>query len=204
MTDSSPTPLPRPIPQRRFWIALILQLVLIVAIPSQAIYTHLSGKTVILQTVPVDPYDWLRGYSQTLRYDISRLDLLQNLPKKDNSAKFDWKPGTNLYVILETPPGNLSVQETPSPWIPVVVSRDRPLNLPSNQIALQGTVSGLSWVDYGIESYYFPENQRQAIQEAINSAVGNDLQAYVVEVKVDPRGHAILISLWVGDRNYRF
>jgi len=33
-----------------------------------------------IKTIPVDPYDPLRGYSQTLNYEISRLDNLRSLP----------------------------------------------------------------------------------------------------------------------------
>ena len=28
--------------------------------------------------------------------------------------------------------------------------------------------------------------------------------SFVVEVKVDDRGHGVPVSLWVGDRHYRF
>ena len=64
----------------RFWIPLILQTALIAAVPAQAVYTHLTGRTVVLKTVPVDPYDLLRGYSQTLAYDISQPNNLKSLP----------------------------------------------------------------------------------------------------------------------------
>ncbi|HAA32846.1 MAG TPA: membrane-anchored protein, partial [Cyanobacteria bacterium UBA8553] len=76
----SPLSPPKPTPIWRFWVPLLFQTILILAVPAQALYTQLTGKTVILQTVPVDPYELLRGYSQTLRYDISRQDNLRKLP----------------------------------------------------------------------------------------------------------------------------
>ena len=82
-TSESPPPTPespRPISIWRFWAPLLFQTALILAVPAQAVYTQLTGKTVILQTIPVDPYELLRGYSQTLRYDISIQDNLRKLP----------------------------------------------------------------------------------------------------------------------------
>ena len=51
-------------------------------------------------------------------------------------------------------------------------------------------MSGYRWVDYGLESYYFPEAQREEINQSIRQlqtdAEGN--RAFVVEVKVDGNG----------------
>ena len=69
-----------PLPLWRFAVPLLLQIGLVLVPPAQSVYTHITGKTVILQTIPVDPYDPLRGYSQTLSYDISRLETLKKLP----------------------------------------------------------------------------------------------------------------------------
>ena len=64
-----PTPeSPRPISIWRFWAPLLFQTVLILAVPAQAVYTQLTGKTVILKTIPEDTYELLRGYSQTMIY----------------------------------------------------------------------------------------------------------------------------------------
>ncbi|NEP81104.1 MAG: GDYXXLXY domain-containing protein, partial [Okeania sp. SIO3B3] len=77
----------------RFILPLTVQLALILSIPAQAIYTTITGRTVVLQTVPVDPYDFLRGYYQVLSYDISRKDNLSQLPgwnkfELESSGKF--------------------------------------------------------------------------------------------------------------------
>ena len=77
-------------PQWRFWLPLCLQIALILTVPIQSAYTLILGKTAILQTIPVDPYDLLRGYSQTLRYDISRPETLRSLPGWETLIK-----GTN-------------------------------------------------------------------------------------------------------------
>lgn len=94
--------LPQPLlPTWRLWVPLLLQTGLILAVPAQAFYTQITGKTVILKTIPVDPYDPLRGYSQTLNYEISRVDNLRSLPGWQELVK--QQAGTRLYVILEAP-----------------------------------------------------------------------------------------------------
>ncbi|MBW4665715.1 MAG: GDYXXLXY domain-containing protein [Chroococcus sp. CMT-3BRIN-NPC107] len=197
----------RSLPIWRFVVPLLFQVGLILALPSQSVYTHITGKTVILQTIPVDPYDPLRGYSQTLSYDISRLDNLQKLPgwkeliqqKSKNSNYLD--SGTELYVILESPPEGS--KQPPLAWKPVRVTLSRPTSLPANQIALKGKSAG-SLIRYGLETYYFPESQQQEINQAISQSQRGQRRLLVVEVKVDDRGNGVPVSLWVSDRNYRF
>ena len=193
-----------------------MQTGLILAAPTQPFYTKLTGKTVVLQTIPVDPYDPLRGYSQTLNYDISRLENLRRLPGwKEIEGQQAGKKSTNLppdsdylatgarfYVILEAP--GATEFQPPKPWKPVRVSSDRPTSLPANQIALKGKSTGGA-IEYGLETYYMPEQQRNKINQDINQAQrGRQQQSVVVEVKVDAQGRAVPISFWVSERNYRF
>jgi uncharacterized membrane-anchored protein len=202
--------LPERLPGWRLWVPLLLQTGLILAAPAQPFYTQITGKTVILQTIPVDPYDPLRGYSQTLNYDISRLDNLRNLPgwkelvgqqgSKKSSSNY-LATGTSFYVILEAPASTES--QPPKAWKPVRVSGNYP-TLPANQIALKGKSTGNS-IEYGLETYYMPESRRDEINQDINQAQrGRQQQSSVVEVKVDAQGRAVPISFWVSKRNYRF
>ena len=199
----------------RFWLPLAFQTALIVAIPAQAILIHLTGKTAILQTAPVDPYDLLRGYSQTLTYDISRKENLEKLPG-GKELKNQNRESLNLYVILEAPTEQTS-SGRPKAWKPVAVSTSLPTNLPVNQVALRGRLR-YSTIDYGLENYYFPEDRREEFNRDINQAQtgverfpqgslresqGKPLP-FVVEVKVDAQGNSVPVSLWVRDRNYRF
>ncbi|NES20733.1 MAG: GDYXXLXY domain-containing protein, partial [Symploca sp. SIO3E6] len=122
---------PHPISLWRFWIPLVFQAALILAVPARAVYTHLTGKTVILQAVPVDPDEPLRGYSQTLRYDISHQDTLRELPGWETLPKQSpngnellfIKPGSSFYLILEEPAPNPAI-ELPQPWKPVAISQE--------------------------------------------------------------------------------
>jgi uncharacterized membrane-anchored protein len=201
----------------RFFLPLILQTALIIAVPAQAFYTYVTGKTVILQTQPVDPYDLLRGYSQTLSYTISNTNnltglkgwkelLAQSTKYEKNSYQYqnDYLPvNTKFYVILEAPTNTLATP--PFPWKPIAVSANFPENLPQNQIAIEG-VADYSWVKYDLETYYFPEARREEINNKIREIQGNQnqQQSFVVEIKVDQKGNAVPISLWLGKENYRF
>ena len=195
----------------RFVVPLVFQGLLILAVPAQAIYTSIFGQTVILQTLPVDPYDLLRGYSQTLRYEISPTSNLKTLPGWDTLSQRSGRylsRGTKLYVILAAPDSDAATanQKPPTAWEPIAVSSQLPTDLPTGQVAIAGS-SKYSQVEYGLETYYMPEDRRDRINREIGQIRrrnAGEQQAFVVEVKVDRQGRAVPISLWVGDRNYRF
>lgn len=183
----------------RFIVPLSLQLLILLSIPGQSFYTYAVGETIVIQTLPVDPYDLLRGYSQTLRYDISDLNKLKQLP-----GGKDLEQAETFYVILQAPES----QEQPPPlaWIPSRISIKKPQNLPEQEIAIAGTRENSRWANYGLETYYMPENVREQINSEISQLQqqSNQERSFVVEIKVDPQGNAIANSLWIGDRNYNF
>lgn len=200
---AAPSPL-RPMPAWRFWVPLLLQAALIVAIPAKSIYTQMSGRDVVIQTAPVDPYDLLRGYSVTLNYEISQSGPLDDLPGwKELSPSQGGPVGVQpLYVVLKAPPS--SPERPPKAWKPVRVSGDRPTDLAADEVALQGTYNN-GWIQYGLETYYIPEDERDRINNDINqSSWGRGRQPIVVEAKVDKQGNAVLTRLWVGDRDYGY
>ncbi|MBF2020325.1 MAG: GDYXXLXY domain-containing protein [Hydrococcus sp. C42_A2020_068] len=197
----------------RFWVPLLFQSALILVVPAQAIYTHFSGKTIVLQTLPVDPYDLLRGRSLRLRYNISRVDALERLPGWETIVQSNrgekqtaFRTGTRFYVILQAPAKAAEPGQPPRAWKPVAVSHDRPSDLPSDRVALEGKQSIYPWIDYGLETYYFPQEQGDEIKARIGQTLGNSNRErpFAVEVKVDSQGHAIPLSLWIGNNNYRF
>ena len=57
-----------------------------------------TGRMVVLETVPVDPRDFLRGDYVVLRYKLSSLDLNQIESKK---KWYHYLPGERIYVKLE-------------------------------------------------------------------------------------------------------
>ncbi|WYL97056.1 MAG: GDYXXLXY domain-containing protein [Gloeotrichia echinulata IR180] len=210
----------KPIAWWRFVVPLVIQAGLILAVPAQSIYTLVTGKTLILQTVPVDPYDLLRGYSVTLNYEISDIDKLRELPgwnelvkqhpggkEYDSTTNKQYQSlaqGTSLYVILQQ---QKSSAKTPTAWKLVGVSGQTPTNLSANQISLKGWYRGYNSIDYGLETYYIPEDQRNDINNDISNArpiKRGEQQPIVVEVKVNAQGNAIPVTMWVRDRQYKF
>lgn len=192
------------LPFWRLGIPLLIQLALILSVPAQAVYTYVTGRTVILQTMPVDPYDFLRGYYQTLNYEISDIDTLKNLQGWEEVAEESPKTLVKkiVYVTLEQPK-IVSNAQSPLAWKPIKISLEQPESLPENQIAIRGEYRGWN-VKYGVEQYYMPEDQREEINQEINLTQQTQPEAFVVEVKIDQNGKAIPISLWVRDHNYQF
>ncbi len=196
-----PTVVP-PRPALPFWrlaLPLLFQVGLIMAIPAQSAYTYFTGRTVVLQTAPADPYDLLRGYSQTLGYEAANVAMLEKLPG-GNQLK-NQLPGTPVYVVLQAPQAHQSIP--PKPWQPIRVEMSRPQNLPGNQVALRGRYNGWQ-ITYGLETYYMPEDQRNAINAEIGQLQRRDRQSFVVETKVDASGNAVPVSLWLREQRYRF
>ncbi|MEL6777684.1 MAG: GDYXXLXY domain-containing protein [Cyanobacteria bacterium J06597_16] len=211
-------PLPNfsPIPAWRFWAVMLIQSALIVAVPFKSAVTYHTGQTVTLQTVPVDPYDLLRGYSQTLSFDISQEETLRSLPNAE-AVLSEKATNPELYVTLEAPTAaDQAASEVPLPWHPVAVSNDFPEGLADNQVALRGRYNGWQ-IEYGLETYYMPESQRDGINEHIREVQQPAVQldelpedaeaiadAFVVDVKIDRKGNSVPMSLWVDGFEYRF
>lgn len=193
-------------------LPLLIQIGLIATGPLRAAIALTAGRTVILRTVPVDPYDPFRGYYTTLRYDISQRGILSTL--------FGWEtiksslepdpptallePGNPFYVILESPAAQQTTGSTPAAWQPVAVSQQRPKTLLDNQVALKG-ISRRDRILYGLERYYLPEAERLDLEEQIRQAQTEDEQPRLrVEVRIGPFGHAVPIALWLQDERIAF
>jgi uncharacterized membrane-anchored protein len=190
----------------RFWLILVLQAVLILAIPAQAFYTQLSGRAIVLQTAPVDPYSLFQGYSVTLSYDISNAQNLQKLPGWKEVAAKHRADEKEFYVVLQAPDDVTG--RPPKAWKAISVASRYPDKLQANQIALRGRdLRGR--IAYGLETYFMPEDQRDAINQEINNQQINQAgesakPAFVVEVKVGSGGNAVPIAIWLKDKRYEF
>jgi uncharacterized membrane-anchored protein len=207
----------KPLPIWRLIAPLFVQLGLILAVPSQAMYTDMTGKTVILQTVPINPNDVVRGSSLNLDYNISRPETLRRLPgwnewlRRNSRRGRQISQGSILYLILQERQ-SFDRNELQS-WKPIRVSSNRPVSLSNNQVALKGNYQdGL--VNYGLENYFIPEEQRRQINEDISQIQENRngrQPPILVRVKVDSQGNAVPLGLSIKDtsgerrdRNYRF
>jgi uncharacterized membrane-anchored protein len=212
MTQKLPNP-------RFFWIAFVIQLLMMIGVPAQAIYTQLTGQSVILKTIPVDPYDPMRGYSTTLRYDISEVKLLQTLPgwkdmptvedvspdysnpKKPKQKPRILKPGSAVYVTLEQD-RSAKTANTLQPWKATAISAQLPQQRSPEKVILKGVVNSSpfssQFIDYGLETYYMPENRRDEVNAAIQG------RKAVAEIKVDAQGRGVPLKLRVGNQDFEF
>jgi uncharacterized membrane-anchored protein len=129
----------------------------------------ITGQTIILKSVPVDPRDLMRGDYVRIRWAIADLDRMM----KGDGAKLEI--GDGIYVLLEK--GNPD-------WKPTAISSERP-SLDEDQAVIKGTVIGLRplsiQVDYGMDSYYVPEGKGREYE-----------RIKYWEVKVNRRGNAVL------------
>jgi uncharacterized membrane-anchored protein len=203
--------------QRGLWaiaLPLLIQTALIVSVPLHAALATLTGATIILRTVPVDPYDPFRGYYTTLQYDISQRGVLSTLdgwekiqsdlePSPTNKLL---RPGKTFFVVLEQPAGENATTDSsaPPPWQPIAVSRQRPADLPDNQTAIKGTYRS-DRIVYGMERYYLPEAERLDLESRIRLAQTPESQPRLfVEVRIGPFGKAVPIALWLQDERIEF
>jgi uncharacterized membrane-anchored protein len=200
----------QPLPIWRLIAPLMVHIGLILAVPTQAIYTEMTGKSVILQTIPAYSNNLLHGFSLSLDYNISRNETLRRLPgwtdwvRQNSLRNGQINQGSILYLVLQEQRyfnGSL-----PTAWRPVRINSNRPMYLPNNQVALKGRYKdGL--INYGLENYFISEEQRQQINNDLLETQQNRdgwRSPIVVKVKVDPQGNAVPMSMWIGDHNYRF
>ncbi len=165
-----------------FALALAAQLLILLAVPAQKMYTRATGRTVVLKVRPVDPYSLLSGYYVTLGYEINDRTAFPNHEQFNGS-------GAEVYAIVEGREDGV--------WHPVALANDLPSGLPGNQIALRGR-NNYGRIVYGIEEFYIPESKRQAIADDLRQHPA----AARVEVKVDARGNAALVRLRIEERVY--
>ena len=200
----------KPLPIWRLIAPLFFQLGLILAVPSQAMFIDMTGKTVILQPVSVNSNDVIRGSSLNLDYNISRPDTLRRLPgwndwlRRNSRRDKQISQGSILYLILQEQQ-SFNRNQFQS-WKPVRVSINRPVSLVNNQVALRGNYQdGL--LNYGLGNYFISDAQRQQINNDLAQIQENRdsrQEPILVRIKVDPQGNAVPMGLSIRDRNYRF
>jgi len=168
-----------------FTVAVLIQIMILVAVPARKVFTKATGKTVVLKVQPVDPYNILSGYYVTLRFDVSRVDAF---PNARGMVQGD-SDGTWVYAIVENGDDGT--------WKPISLEHELPANLPDNRAALLGRMT-YGTIIYGIEEFYIPEAQRDRIADDLSRNVDKAR----VEIKVDRGGHTALERLRIDDRIY--
>jgi uncharacterized membrane-anchored protein len=194
------------LPVSRLTVPLFLQILLICSISAKSIYALATGTTVVLKTMPVDPYDLLRGYYQTLSYDISSFNTLKNLSGwqdlKRDKGSVNILNNQQVYITLTK--AKTANANHPQAWQPVAIGTNIPTNLSVDKIAIRGVSNGNSII-YGLETYYMPENRKDDVNKDVNAASSSGgKRNLLVEIKVDNQGIATPVGLWIGDKQYQF
>ncbi len=153
-----------------FFAVVVLQVLSLLGMIGFKYSVIKTGRTVTLQSVPIDPRDLMRGDYVRIRFAINRLDLA--LLAGGNES---FRPDDVVYVTL---------QDTGPAWTPVRASARLPA-LQEDEAVIKGRVTAvngrISTIDYGIDSYYFPEGRGREFS-----------QARLWSVKLDKKGHAVI------------
>lgn len=155
--------------KKQAFIIIFLWLILISGLVLTQEFTLLTGKEILLKTIPVDPRDILRGDYVILNYEIAQI------PKETFAYN------STIYMSLGTDDNNVGYVENIS------------YNKPSNNLYLKGKVAECNTivpilksgrcVNFGIESYF--------VKEGAGKILENDLRnGALVKVVIDKNGNA--------------
>lgn len=168
----------------RAWRPLLLviavQIGILALIPGRRVEAQLGGDEIVLQTVPVDPYDMLAGYYATLRYAAEQAP---RDPEVEALAE-----GSTVYIWLEH--GETSAA-------PIKVATSRPLvgaDIPF--VRAKWRRGSVRITD--AERFYFPEERRDEINKAFVDAGGRAL----VTLRLAPDGTPLVTKVRVNGRDY--
>lgn len=159
-------------PQRLRWLRWLVaaQVLFVVGVAASGYATSYWGRTIWLQTAPIDPRDLLYGDYVTLNYTISQLPgrLWRGpQPPRDQQA---------AYVLLQARPD--------STYTAVGIYPEKPAAT-ETQAVLRGSVQD-TWrrsvrLRYGLERYYVPEGTGKALEKR---------RHLKVQVRIAPWGQA--------------
>lgn len=175
-------------------IAIVLALVQIGVLASMILGRAAilrDGREVVLEVLPVDPRDLLRGEYVRLDYNISSLPitLFEGLASDDAYLETE-------IVHVRVSPGEEGI------WQPVAARFGAAPQAPvrADEVDIRGTtfvrdVSRAQFiaVDYGIERFYLPEGDGRALEENLRQ------RNFRMAVAVDDRGTAQIKAFYDGD-----
>jgi len=127
-------------------LAVLFQIIIIVYMVTASMMPLVTGKEIVLRTIPIDPRDLLRGDYVVLNYSFSRLDLDSI---KNDIRHGNYKFGDELFVELE---------KKNAYYEPVGIWKNPPENKTFMKVIVQYYYDydkhGDVFVKGGIESYY--------------------------------------------------
>ncbi len=151
------------------------QLVVLLTIIATPLHTLMTGDTILLRVVPVDPRDMFRGDYVILSYEFSQVPAkgIKGLNPNDNQ-------GRTVYVTLVP-------AEDGKHW---QASRFT-LKKPDTGKFLRGKITDWNRIAFGIESYFVQEGKGLKFEQAARS---KNLSA---EIALNKNGYAVLKRLLI-------
>jgi uncharacterized membrane-anchored protein len=131
--------------------AIIFQLALLGWMIVTNLTPILTGKTILVRVVPVDPRDLFRGEYVILSYEFSRV------PTDTPGIRWDDLPSGQAVYVTMVPDAD------DKHWKAGTFSAAPP----ESGIYLEGKISGNGWAEYGIESFFVQEGQGKAYEDAV-------------------------------------
>ncbi len=154
-------------------VGIGFQLVVLIAMIVTPFTTLITGDSILLHVVPVDPRDLFRGDYVILSYEFSRVPP-QGIPGLQSTDH----QGQTVYVTIVP-------EEDGKHWRASQFS----LQKPSTGKFLRGQIKGWNRIEFGIESYFVQEGEGLKYERAVRS---RNLSA---EVALDRNGNAVLKRL---------
>ena len=169
--------------ERPLLIATVaLQLAVLLSMIAFQATPLITGETILVRVIPIDPRDMFRGDYVILSYEFNRVPpegiegLPQNLYQADDAV---WR-GQTVYVTMAPEPDGVHWHATHYSIYP-----------PDTGTYLRGELTAPGAISYGIDAFYVQEGTGLAYEEAIRD------RALSAEIAVAPDGRATLVDLHI-------
>ena len=160
---------------KKFYLIIALQIIFLLSLIGTKVFTLQTGEKILLEVVPVDPRDIFRGEYARLNYKISTVALPDMNKVRNNQI---------VYVTL---------RRGEKYWEVAGVGTKKPI-LKNGDIFITGKKRQGNRVEYGIESYYVPEEKAVEIERVRQPAKVS------VEVSVDRFGNSAINQIFIDNK----
>jgi uncharacterized membrane-anchored protein len=159
--------------------AVAFQVIVLVAMIGLRLTLLLTGETLLVRVVPVDPRDLFRGDYVVLGYEFSRVPPagIDGLSGSYGQWKQEWL-GRTVYVTLAPEPDGKH-------WRAERFS----ISQPAGGKYLSGRLVAPGRLEFGIESYYLQEGKGKGYEQAMRN------RRLSAQIAVSGDGHAALRGL---------
>lgn len=156
--------------------AVLFQLLLLISMVARNYSTIISGQTVMLKVVPVDPRDLFRGDYVILSYDFST-----ELPP-DTSSDDPAIIERDIYIPLVPADDGQHHRSDGARW-----------TRPESGLFLKGRITADRRHEFGIGQFFVQEGKGRIYEDAVRR------WQLTAEVTIDPAGNGVLRRLLVND-----